>query len=478
MRTISVFILLVLLFFPAFTNAAQFSNSPLDSVIYHSSASILSQGYPYSITIFNCLAYTGNDIGPLAWFDITDSVEMEFIDSIGLYDSTAYWHKNMINQYFVDSEYKRYLFQGVLGGLLVYDITDSSVVTLAEFGPFAFWVQDVYVYDTVVLCSANGPWFTGGLYIYDFSPSSETLTLDTILLDGNCCFQSMRNSDYIYSLRKQPSYNRLIVDVFSTADYSLLAADTSDSQLTIDNFTNDNHSMMVVADSFTMVLTVFDTLVFVPIFDSVGEHPYPRPGFPNDTIMGTTYDIDLWLIDYDTGGLTSSYKTVAQSMDINGKEMTPYDTKYSNSHLFVSTCKAHLYAFDVADTSNIFIADSIIGYDVNDMAIRPNLDGSQDILFADQNAISGTSYTVLYRFNFDANEGAYIAGDYNGDNNVNVSDALQISYYVSGSPSAYAPVPLGRGDVNGDGYLSVNDFFYLYYYIFSGGPAPRCNCVD
>lgn len=483
MRTVPVLILLVLLFFPALTNAAQFSDDPIDSVVYHASERILSQGIPYSITLFNCLAYTGNDVGPLSWFNISDSVNMAYIDSIGLFGAGAFWHKNAINQYYVEGGYKRYLFQGLCGGYLaVYDITDSayaSLVTYDEFDePLDAWVQDVYVYDTVILCSVNGPWFAGGLYVFDFDPGSETLYLDTILQDSSVFYQSTRNASHIYSLRELSSSKRLIVDIFSTSDYSLLASDTSNSQLTIETFTNDNHSFVMVADSFTMESTVFDTLVFVPIFDSVGEHLYPNPLNPNDSLIGINYDIKLWIIDFDTNGLTSSYVTVAQSVEIDDESMSAYDTKYSNSHIFVGTSKEHIYAIDISDTSDVFIADTIIGHNVYDMAIRPDLDGGQDLFFASQTDEGDTVYTTLYRYDFDASKGAYLAGDYNADSLVNVSDLVNIGNYISGAPQGYPAVPLGRGDVNGDGYLNVNDFFYLYNYIFNGGPAPRCNCVN
>jgi hypothetical protein len=63
-------------------------------------------------------------------------------------------------------------------------------------------------------------------------------------------------------------------------------------------------------------------------------------------------------------------------------------------------------------------------------------------------------------------------GDANGDNQLNVGDAVfLISYVFKAGP---APEPLEFGDANCDSTVNVADAVYLISYIFKGGPQPCC----
>jgi hypothetical protein len=72
--------------------------------------------------------------------------------------------------------------------------------------------------------------------------------------------------------------------------------------------------------------------------------------------------------------------------------------------------------------------------------------------------------------------GFIVCGDANGDEIVNVSDAVAIINYVfvSGDP----PDPLCEGDANGDGSMGVSDAVYIINYIFVGGDPPATDCCD
>jgi hypothetical protein len=63
-------------------------------------------------------------------------------------------------------------------------------------------------------------------------------------------------------------------------------------------------------------------------------------------------------------------------------------------------------------------------------------------------------------------------GDANGDNDINVADAVKMINYVfnQGEP----PVPESAGDANCDGQPNVGDAVYLINYVFNSGPAPGC----
>jgi hypothetical protein len=63
-------------------------------------------------------------------------------------------------------------------------------------------------------------------------------------------------------------------------------------------------------------------------------------------------------------------------------------------------------------------------------------------------------------------------GDANGDNDLNVADAVFMINYVFnfGAP----PVPVEAGDANCDGNSDVADAVYLINTVFNGGPPPGC----
>jgi hypothetical protein len=68
----------------------------------------------------------------------------------------------------------------------------------------------------------------------------------------------------------------------------------------------------------------------------------------------------------------------------------------------------------------------------------------------------------------------YVCGDADGNELVNISDAIYlIDYIFVGGP---APDPYESGDVNCDATVNVTDATYIIAYIFGGGPAPCAEC--
>ena len=95
--------------------------------------------------------------------------------------------------------------------------------------------------------------------------------------------------------------------------------------------------------------------------------------------------------------------------------------------------------------------------------------------------ITQTAVGIVSSDNFELNHGFWQksgthknCGDANGDNGVNVGDAVFLINYVfkGGQP----PNPLCIGDANGDGGVNVGDAVYLIAYVFRGGPAPVVSC--
>jgi hypothetical protein len=65
---------------------------------------------------------------------------------------------------------------------------------------------------------------------------------------------------------------------------------------------------------------------------------------------------------------------------------------------------------------------------------------------------------------------AYLCGDANGDQAINVGDPVFILNYVfKGGPT---PEPLESADANADQVVNIGDAVYLINHIFKGGPAP------
>ncbi len=66
----------------------------------------------------------------------------------------------------------------------------------------------------------------------------------------------------------------------------------------------------------------------------------------------------------------------------------------------------------------------------------------------------------------------YVCGDANGDEDINISDAVHLIAYIF--KSGPAPDPLEAGDADCNGAVNVADAVYLVNYIFKSGPAPCC----
>lgn len=69
---------------------------------------------------------------------------------------------------------------------------------------------------------------------------------------------------------------------------------------------------------------------------------------------------------------------------------------------------------------------------------------------------------------------AYICGDADGNEIVNISDAVVLISYIFGGGSA--PDPLEAGDADCNQIVNISDAVYLIGYIFGGGAAPCAAC--
>jgi len=79
---------------------------------------------------------------------------------------------------------------------------------------------------------------------------------------------------------------------------------------------------------------------------------------------------------------------------------------------------------------------------------------------------------LAYAFRSLASGPAFVCGDLNDDEVINILDVtFLISYLYMGGP---APDPLESADVNSDGVVNILDVTYLISYLYMGGPEPDC----
>ncbi|UCD17929.1 MAG: hypothetical protein JSV44_03215 [Candidatus Zixiibacteriota bacterium] len=73
-------------------------------------------------------------------------------------------------------------------------------------------------------------------------------------------------------------------------------------------------------------------------------------------------------------------------------------------------------------------------------------------------------------------EPAYMCGDANDDESINLLDILYLIDYIYGDPIGPAPDPLDAGDPNADGNINLLDILYLIDNVYGepAGPDPVC----
>jgi hypothetical protein len=69
----------------------------------------------------------------------------------------------------------------------------------------------------------------------------------------------------------------------------------------------------------------------------------------------------------------------------------------------------------------------------------------------------------------------YVYGDANGDDVVNVADAIFLLNYLFRSGTL--PDPPSAGDANGDCQVGLTDVLYILNYLYRLGPTPERGCV-
>lgn len=87
-----------------------------------------------------------------------------------------------------------------------------------------------------------------------------------------------------------------------------------------------------------------------------------------------------------------------------------------------------------------------------------------------------SNQSLLNSFEIESNSTAYVCGDPDQSNQIDITDSVYlINYIFGGGPS---PLPFLSGDADNNNQVDITDAVYLINYIFGGGPAPCASSLD
>ena len=101
------------------------------------------------------------------------------------------------------------------------------------------------------------------------------------------------------------------------------------------------------------------------------------------------------------------------------------------------------------------------------------LDGTLGQMVAGPSTSTNFTLNAGYWQNFAAAQ-AYLCGDVDDNNQVDITDAVFLVNYIFASGPA--PDPLSSGDVDCNNQVDITDAVYLVNYIFASGAVPCANC--
>lgn len=197
--------------------------------------------------------------------------------------------------------------------------------------------------------------------------------------------------------------------------------------------------------------------------------------------------INFEMILYPNGWVRLQYLSVAAGFDVSGCTVGSENAEgtdglqvvYNAACLHDSLCVELIKPADwlylsslggqlppeAADTIAVKIttADLDTGWYKNDISVRSNDPDPED-----------SPWMVTAQLYVEPQGPSYVCGDADGNDLVNISDAVYLVNYIFGGGDA--PDPLLAADADCDGIVNISDAVYLVGYIFGGGPAPCAVC--
>jgi hypothetical protein len=243
-----------------------------------------------------------------------------------------------------------------------------------------------------------------------------------------------------------------------------------------DTLFNEGMLISYVIDSAEMPYEIYNQCSY---YSLVNAYPHVDIGSPSGMCM---LKIDsLNTIDRGIYAVSSTYPPILTGLNDNAiwaGEVFSWSFLDDAPMVGINILKMHYV--------EAFFGDSAFGDSITTMDIAENLTIFKwDEGLREWDLIGGSVDTSRHSITALITEpGAYtafllfppggICGDANGDDQVNIGDAVfLISYIFKGGPP---PDPVCIGDTNGDGDTNVGDAVYLIAYVFKGGPPPVEDC--
>lgn len=166
-----------------------------------------------------------------------------------------------------------------------------------------------------------------------------------------------------------------------------------------------------------------------------------------------------------------------RTCDVDGDGVEYYQTTRTDllKLFYLDNYPAHWIDSVVVDGTKLSLSDYC--YDLNSgwvsLAAAPSTRVDCYYRYSDKQDIGVSNWggaNYIYADTLTHVPPEFAVGDCNGDQVINVADAVYILHYIFAGGAA--PAPFYLGDVNCDGYVNITDAVYLIAYIFAGGPAP------
>jgi hypothetical protein len=343
------------------------------------------------------------------------------------------------------------IFGGDLDGdgdidLVSGSMADNTVSVLLNNGNGTFAPQSTYAVGTSPICEFAGDLDGDG----DLDLATANVYSDDISVlmnngDGTFAAQSL----YSAGAGSMPAYV-FAADLNGDGDLDLQTSNYGTYDVTV--LMNDGHGAFTLSALYPV--GDLPLSVLAADLDADGD-------LDLETANCYSYNVSVLLNNGDgTFGTQSVYPAGTNpwssfAVDVDGDD----DLDLATSNEFSSDVYIHLNNGD-----GTFVVDSI--YPVGDYPYSvsaADFDGDGDLDLATAN--HGTN-DVSVLFN------CLCTGNANGDEIMDVADAIfLLNYLFKGGP---APSPMLIGNVNCDGTVDVGDAIYLLNYLFKAGPPPKC----
>jgi len=388
-------------------------------------------------------------------------------------------------------------------GLQIYNIYDLTCLppycpeSLIPVGDYEvpFRILDVHVDGDYAYVAAD----SSGLYILDISdPANPDVTgrFDDLLGSVRAVFAVERvvyityhySGDYLVTLNVSDPANPIFLDSIVTpgSAYDVFVADTvayiadGNPDLTTVNVARPSDLSILdyiyvpglgygvfVDDNLACLADYFNGLAIFNV-----EDPANLSFVSNSQVAWEARDIyvqgDFAYLTQSTYGIRVVDISNPAAPVMRGGYATPgtnLGVHVLGERAYVTDERMGLYIIDVADADSLFLIDS---YDTP---------GNAGAVFADDGIVYVADYFSLMIFRDTGFPQPTLCGNANGDDKVNVGDAVYLINYIFRDGAA--PIPaVCHGDANADGLTNVGDAVYIINYIFRDGAAPGEGCCS